>query len=595
MSNLSEVKSREDLFRLLNIPKKNMTYLLYNKDKKGTENSYSTFTIKKRNGEDRIICAPNNELKFVQRRLANLLWVTQKKIWRENKIKPTISHGFEKNKSIITNAGIHRNKKFVLNVDLEDFFSSFHFGRVKGFFEKDRNFKVPQEVALVIAQLTCHKGILPQGAPSSPIITNLICNIMDLRILKLARKYKLDYTRYADDLTFSTNDIVFLDCEKEFLSKLEEEIVRAGFKVNPKKTRLQFSNSRQEVTGLVVNKKISVPKEYYKKTRAMAYNLYKNKEYFIDNVPGTINQLEGRFAFINQIDKWNNVLEYKTSLDNNNLEHQKHLLTIKRKEKNHHVMLKLLNRREREYQKFLYYKYFYNNEKPTIVTEGKTDIRYLMAALKCLYKDYPNLVEKVGEKFNFKVYFLKRSKKIDNREVSRFKYFFNLPIDGADAMKNLYNFFSDKNILYPNYLKYFNSFESNSPASPNFFIFDNEISNRNKPLSSFITHVYNKSQISKATKEMSENLYLKLEENLYVVTHQVLDGCKENEIEDLFDEKTKGHTIGEKTFSPKGDADNHYGKEIFSKYILKNYKSIDFENFRPMLDNINKIITEYKS
>ncbi|EME8123182.1 hypothetical protein A5816_000785 [Enterococcus sp. 3G1_DIV0629] len=594
MSNLSEIKSREDLFRLLNIPKKNMTYLLYNKDKKGTENSYTTFTIKKRNGEDRIICAPNNELKFVQRRLANLLWVTQKKIWRENNIKSTISHGFEKNKSIITNARIHRNKKFVLNIDLEDFFSSFHFGRVKGFFEKDRNFKVPQEVALVIAQLTCYKGVLPQGAPSSPIITNLICNIMDLRILKLARKYKLDYTRYADDLTFSTNDIVFLHFEKEFLIKLEKEIVRAGFKVNPKKTRIQFSNSRQEVTGLVVNKKISVPKEYYKKTRAMAYNLYKNKEYFIDNVPGTINQLEGRFAFINQIDKWNNVLEYETSLDNNNLEYQKHLLTIKRKEKNHYNMLKLLNRREREYQKFLYYKYFYSNEKSTIVTEGKTDIRYLMAALKSLYKDYPNLVEKVGENFNFKVYFLKRSKKKDKREVSRFKYFFNLPIDGADAMKNLYNFFSDKNTLCPNYLKYFSSFESSKPASPNFFIFDNEISNKDKPLKTFINYVYAKSQSAKA-EEMKEKLYLKIEENLYIVTHQVLDGCKENEIEDLFDEKTRGHIIGGKTFSPKGDSNNHYGKEIFSKYILKNYKYINFENFRPMLDNINKIITEYKN
>lgn len=74
----------------------------------------------------RIIHAPNDELKFVQKRLANLLWVTQKKVWKENNIKANISHAFEEKKSIVTNAKIHRNKKFVLNVDLEDFFSSFH-------------------------------------------------------------------------------------------------------------------------------------------------------------------------------------------------------------------------------------------------------------------------------------------------------------------------------------------------------------------------------------------------------------------------------------------------------------------------------------
>lgn len=114
---------------------------------------------------------------------------------------------------------------------------------------------VPKEVALIIAQLTCYQGTLPQGAPSSPIITNLICKILDFRILKLAKKYKLDYSRYADDLTFSTNNHLFLNEETIFLKKLSEEVERAGFKINNNKTRLQFSSSRQEVTGLIVNKK----------------------------------------------------------------------------------------------------------------------------------------------------------------------------------------------------------------------------------------------------------------------------------------------------------------------------------------------------
>lgn len=600
MSAFSNIKDRNDFFKLLNIPKKNMTYLLYNKEKKGTENSYNTFEILKKDGGVRVINAPNDELKFVQKRLAELLWVTQKKVWRENNISPNISHAFEENKSIITNARIHRNKKFVLNVDLENFFSSFHFGRVKGFFEKDKNFKVPKEVALIIAQLTCYQGALPQGAPSSPIITNLICKIMDFRILKLAKKFKLDYSRYADDLTFSTNNNSFSSQEKVFLIKLEEEIKRAGFKMNTKKTRLQLNSSRQEVTGLVVNKKLSVSKEYCKNTRAMAHNLYKNGEFFINDgdALGNINQLEGRFAFINQLDKWNNKLEYNYSLNENNIEHQKFLLSTKRKEKNHHSMLQMLNKREKEYQKFLYYKYFYGNKKPTIVTEGKTDIRYIKGALKSLYKDYPNLIEKRNHEFIFNVFFLKKSKQKRKKEVSRYKYFFNLQIDGADSMKNLYNFFSDKNNkLYPNYLDYFNSFESNKPVNPTFFVFDNELlSKKEKPLKSFMNYVYNqeKNKIKKAKFEVLESqLSLQVAQNLYVVTHQLLEDCAENEMEDLFDEKTLAHIEGGKKFSKNGDNNIHYGKEIFSKFVLRNYEEINFENFRPILDNINRIVESY--
>lgn len=380
--------------------------------------------------------------------------------------------------------------------------------------------------------------------------------------------------------------------------KLEEEINRAGFKINAKKTRLQFNNSRQEVTGLVVNKKLNVPKEYYKNTRAMANSLYKNGEFFINDEQGTMNQLEGRFAFINQLDKWNNRLEYDHSLSENNIEYQKFLLSTKRKEKNHHVMLQLLNAREREYQKFLYYKYFYGNEIPTVVTEGKTDVRYLKAALKNLYKDYPNLVKLENNQFIFKVHFFIKSKQKGNKEVSRFKYFFNLPIHGADSMKNLYNFFSDKsNKLYPNYLKYFNSIGSIGPANPTFFIFDNEVlSKKEKPLKSFLNHVYgsNKSKNKEdKIKELTGNLSLEITENLYVLTNQLLADSDETEMEDLFYPETLAHTEGGKTFSKNGDNEKNYGKEIFSKYISKNYKEINFDNFRPILDNLNKIIINY--
>lgn len=588
MSDFSDIKNRNDFFKLLNIPKKNMTYLLYNKEKKGTENSYRTFEIEKKSGGVRVIHAPNDELKFVQKRLASLLWATQKKIWRENDIHPNISHAFEEKKSIITNAKIHRNKKFVLNLDLEDFFDSFHFGWVKGFFEKDRDFKVPKEVALIIAQLTCFQGVLPQGSPSSPIITNLICKILDFRILKLAKRYKLDYTRYADDLTFSTNNSSFLYENEVFLAKIEKEIEQAGFTLNAKKTRLQISNSRQEVTGLTVNRKINVPKEYYKNTRAMAHNLYKNGEFLIDGEQGTINKLEGRFAFINQLDKWNNRLEHNLSLNENNIEYQKYLLSIKRKENDSHRMLFLLNSREREYQKFIYYKYFYGNEQATIVTEGKTDIRYLKAALKRMYKDYPNLVEKKGKKYTFKVTFLKRSK--------RLKYLFNFSLDGADSIKNLYNFFSSKvDKKCPNYLKYFLSLDPSGPKNPSFFIFDNEFPSgkKQKPLKNFMNYVYSGGIKDEKIEELKEELLLEIEKDLFILTNPLINNSSENEMEDLFDEKVLLHEIGGKTFSKDGDSKKHYGKEIFSKYILENYDKIDFKNFIPILNNLNKTIVNH--
>lgn len=587
MSEFTDLKTRSDFFELLNIPKKSMTYLLY---KKGTENSYNTFEVEKKSGGVRIINAPNDDLKSIQKRLASVLWKTQKENWKNKGIQPNVSHAFEKDKSIISNAQIHRNKRFVLNLDLLNFFDSFHFGRVKGFFEKDKAFKLPSEVALVIAQITCYNGCLPQGAPSSPIITNLICNILDLRILKLAKKFKLDYTRYADDLTFSTNNKNFLSHQLEFMSKLNKEIERAGFKVNEKKTRLQFSDSRQEVTGLIVNRKISVKREYYKKTRAMAYRLYKNGKFDINDETGTINQLEGRFSFINQLDKYNNGLEYRKSLSKNNIEYQKLLLSTKSRENDHHKILLNLNSREREYQKFLYFKYFHFNVKPTIVTEGKTDIRYLKAALKNLYKDFPNLVEKKDGKFFYKVSFLKKSK--------RLAYFFNLTLDGADSMKNLYNFFCDKDSKrYPNYLKYFKDLSSAEPTNPTFFIFDNELSNQKKPLKSFINYVYNGNNEArdKSEKELREGLAINIRDSLYLLTNPLLENSIENEIEDLFDKETLSHKIEGKSFSKNDKSNNqyHYGKEIFSKFILENFENIDFENFRPILNNLSEIVGKY--
>ncbi|WP_237580127.1 reverse transcriptase domain-containing protein [Candidatus Enterococcus huntleyi] len=346
---LTEIEDKNIFFEEFDISKRSMTHLLY---VKGTDSFYESFEIPKKNGGFRNIDAPKGKLKYVQKRLAEILWETQIDVWKkyantyeynlyQKNLKdgiryrvPMISHAFEVNKSIMTNAKIHRNKKFIINVDLKDFFKSFHFGRVKGFFEKNKDFKVPTEVAVIIAQLSCYKGVLPQGAPSSPIITNLICQIMDYRIMQLAKRFKLNYTRYADDLTFSTNNVQIVNEYQTFLKKLEKKIVKAGFEINEDKTRLQFNNSRQTVTGLIVNKKLNVPREYYKDTRAMANTLYKTGSFDVNERTGSINQLNGRFAFINQLDKYNNKLENNASIMKNNIEYQKYLLSVEKKEKN---------------------------------------------------------------------------------------------------------------------------------------------------------------------------------------------------------------------------------------------------------------------
>ncbi|EAD3044335.1 TPA_asm: RNA-directed DNA polymerase, partial [Listeria monocytogenes] len=148
MKTLKNIENRTDLADYLNIPIKRLTYILYIKR---TENLYYSFEIPKKSGGVRNIDAPKSELKALQKKLATSLTKYQEILQKSKRKAPNISHGFEKGKSIISNAKIHRNKKIVYNLDLEDFFESFHFGRVRGFFEKNKDFELSTEVATIIA------------------------------------------------------------------------------------------------------------------------------------------------------------------------------------------------------------------------------------------------------------------------------------------------------------------------------------------------------------------------------------------------------------------------------------------------------------
>lgn len=557
---MKNIKTRNDFAKFIGVKLQTLTYLLYIKK---IDNCYNTLEIPKKNGDTRTICVPNKNLKKVQKKLYNKLSTYYDEIKTQNNFTSKISHGFEKNRSIVTNAEVHKNKRYVVNLDLLDFFPSINFGRVRSYFIKNNYFEINDDIATILAQLTCYKGTLPQGAPTSPLIANMICNIMDIRILKIAKKYRLDYTRYADDLTFSTNNKYFLNDYDKFLEDIKNIIHRSGFELNSKKTRLLFSNSRQEVTSLVVNKKISVPKEYYKNTRAMAHSLYKNGYFLIDDEVGTIEQLEGRFSFINQINLYN--------IDN------------KKKDMWH------LNSKEKQYQKFMIYKTFYANEKPLIITEGKTDVLYIKAALKKYYKYFPNLITKKDNgNFVFHVNFFKRKQK--------HSYYLNLVKDGADTIKNIYSncYIKTKNNKNITTVHDFKKLRGERETNPVILIFDNEmVSNKDRPLKKFLNEIkVNASQKDK----LKENLYINICDNLYLCTYQLnnKEAC-EIEIEDLFPADVLEHEINGRKFSKKDSTHDNgfYGKNEFSQYVYSNYESIDFSNFISLLSAINEIIELY--
>lgn len=261
-----DVKTKRELAKILGVEYKTLMYNLY---KLTFDEKYEVFEIKKRNGKVRKIIAPISGLKFLQQNLSKILL--------EIHNAKFCVHGFLKEKSIKTNAIQHVKKKIVINIDLENFFPSINFGRIRGVF-LSKPFDFPEPIATMLAQICSYENYLPQGAPSSPIISNYICRRLDNQLLKFAKKNKLVYTRYADDITFSTNlrtipeGVGEIRENKLVISEeLNEIIFSNGFKINNDKIRYAFRNNRQEVTGLIVNSFLNVNRKYIRHVRAMLH------------------------------------------------------------------------------------------------------------------------------------------------------------------------------------------------------------------------------------------------------------------------------------------------------------------------------------
>ena len=437
---------------------------------------------------------------------------------------------------------------------------------MRGFFIKNHHFKLAPKVATVIAQIACHDNELPQGSPCSPIISNLIGHLLDIRIVNLAKKTKCTYSRYADDLTFSTNKkdfpekIAFKKNGNDWFAgkSLIKEIEKVGFSINSKKTSMQYRSARQMTTGLIVNEKINIRKEYYKKARSMCHELFQYDEFYIDRkqtsseisrnesesnneIKGTLNQLEGILSFIYQV----------------KFPHYTYTNRDKRSQPSAITAL---------YRKFLFYKHFFLIEMPLIISEGKTDIIYLKCALKQLENEYGELVQKKDDGIVFKIGFLNMSKNI--KEV------FDIS-EGTSGLLYLMNMYEKK----------MKTFKGQGRKYPVIMLVDNDdgsvrIKNRIKQ------------QLADIDK-IRPNLFYNFVDNLYIMFAPEIE---DKAIEYLFDEETLNTTLNGKVFSRsnKTDNKNEYGKYIFAEKVIKaKQKEINFNGFKPVFDKVKLIINEY--
>ncbi|SFK69604.1 TIR domain-containing protein [Nitrosomonas aestuarii] len=268
---ISQLSSVSDVASYFEIPEGQLLYILY---KLPDNKKYRFFEIKKRRGGHRLIKAPIGGTAILLKKLKPALHQLYK--------TKSCVHGFVNGKSIVSNAKQHKKKRYVLNVDLANFYDNINFGRIRGLF-MSKPFNMAPNAATLMAQLCTHDNSLPQGSPVSPVLSNFIASNLDKRLTLLAKKYGLQYSRYADDITFSTSK---KDFPKSFgyyegnnpitgnmvIGKLlEDQILASGFVINYDKVRLQYHGVRQEVTGLTVNEFPNVERSFVRKIRAMIH------------------------------------------------------------------------------------------------------------------------------------------------------------------------------------------------------------------------------------------------------------------------------------------------------------------------------------
>lgn len=254
--------------------------------------NYKEIKISKKSGGCRILRVPSKKLSLIQR------WILDKILY--NIPVSDYSHGFCKNRSIVTNAKCHLNSKCLINIDIKDYFGSINSNRIFNIFYY---YGYTKKLSYILSQLCTYRNSLPQGGCTSPYLSNIVSLKLDKRLSELANCYNANYSRYADDISFSGNRGI-----QKMLPIVEKILNEEGFQLNNKKTRILFDYQRQEINGIIVNgKKLNIKKKYKKD---FMQEIYYCKKFGVRSHLNFINSkkrfykeyMYGKASYINMID-----------------------------------------------------------------------------------------------------------------------------------------------------------------------------------------------------------------------------------------------------------------------------------------------------
>tara|TARA_R110001599_G_scaffold64167_2_gene180561 strand:- start:1193 stop:2905 length:1713 start_codon:yes stop_codon:yes gene_type:complete len=564
---LKACKSLYDLSDILYIPAKVLAYLLY---KLPDDQKYKSFCISKKNGGKRFILAPDPRLKSLQRSLSDILYECYEAEVRLN--KGTSSFGFRRKIGIWENADQHTGRRWVFNADLKDFFPSINFGRVRGFFISNRAFQLDPKVATIIAQIACFDNMLPQGAPSSPIISNLIGSSLDYRMALFARENRCTYSRYVDDLTFSTNLTEFpasIATRMDDLQgwsigpELQDKIENAGFFVNHSKSRMSYRSDRQMVTGLVSNKYPNIPSERIRLARSAVNRLLRNKSIKIDPFCETfknnceVESDQNNALVVDQFAKLDGQMAYFYQTKDRN---------DKRDSKKKFFAPSGI---ARTYRQFLMYKYFIRGAHPILLTEGPSDIIYLKSYLRAKNINLEGL-----------------SRTDDSGDGQVLCQFYNFP-DLPGKLLGLTGGSGNIKIFIEQYKDFTRLLSKDLIRRPFIILLDND-----DGIKDFLSAA-NTAFGQKITIDSDEEFYV-LTKGLALVKTPVIAGKSKSCIEDFFPNSVIKKELNGKKFSPNSNADpdKYFGKNALAKYVYDNKKSINYGDFSKIVERISNAVSE---
>ena len=253
---------------------------------------YTVYAIRKKNKKSfRTIHAPQGVLKTYQKQIA-------RRLAADAYVNRKHAYAFLSKRSPVDNANEHVNKKYVVRIDVHDFFGSMHFKHVKRvinyFYKVNRGYCTDKDVIAISTLLCTPYGRIPQGAPTSPILSNLICKHVDDELEALEVKYNCRITRYADDFIMSGNNAKLLKSIDDIKLLLRTKL---GLKINRDKTLIMKRNKRQRVTGVIVNKKTNMCREDRRRLRATVHNIT------ADTTHEELQQIRGKIAWLVQLNQ----------------------------------------------------------------------------------------------------------------------------------------------------------------------------------------------------------------------------------------------------------------------------------------------------